>query len=371
MLVDKLSSSLNISALLDTIQSESVISKSEQSHIKNCILSGKILLYRSLLNLKNLDAENMMKLFKIILDLLTNQAYRSAELPLIVLVNDFLERIFNSYYDEFQDSNQKKAVKNFEKMLSLIHKGQTINKTNFNNVKDLSEISIYFILHKLLSRVEPTIKKSGNSGSAQLNQQLKKMLESFVSKNFLNNLLDKSSFMNIFSLILKSKRENDFHVSLTFLIESLKSTNDFQITISFWNLLIDNKSQILFKSISQKNYQFLIFKFARFILESFTVSNFESIAELFDVTFFETVLTFSADKKFKYINQLIEILQDRLVIVKDSENSKKVVTLMSNYCLSLLNLFGISASFSLSPNSNKNFFMVSLFSFINNLVLIQ
>jgi hypothetical protein len=348
LLIEKLSSNLNFLNFIDTIEKESVVNKSEKNHIKNCVLTGKVLMYRSILNLKSLDTDSMLKIIKILLDLLSNNAYRILEESILLLLKNTIENIFTAYYTEFHSSNEKKAVKSFEKIISLIEKMFLVHKLNLASIKGLTEISIFLVLNSFLMRSE-----GKKTESTVL--QYKKIIEGVISKNILQNLTENAAFMNFMTLIIKTKRETDFHIAFSLLLENLKNANNFAHVISYWNSIIDNDNQQQFKTLSLKNYQFLIFKYSKFILENFFNSNMSSIFELFDNSFFETLFTFTSDKKFKYINSIIETIMEKV----NSENSDdSQAKLKSNYCFTLLNIFGSNPSFSLSPNTNKNFFIV-------------
>ena len=68
MLLDKLND-LNYSALIDVIEKESIFGKSEKIHYKNCVLTGKILLYKSILSVKSIGIEDILRIFKVLIDL--------------------------------------------------------------------------------------------------------------------------------------------------------------------------------------------------------------------------------------------------------------------------------------------------------------
>jgi hypothetical protein len=355
LLIEKLSNNINFSNFIDTIEKESVVSKSEKNHIKNCTLTGKVLMYRSILNLKNLDIDSMLKVIKILLDLLSNVAYKILEESILLLVKTVFENIFNGYYEEFANnaSNEKKAVKSFEKIVSVIERMFLVHKLNLANIKGLTEISIFLILNCFISKT--TDKKSS---SDVLTSQYKKLIEGVVSKNILQNLTETTTFVNFFTLIIKTKRDTDFHIAFSLLLQNLKSANNFTNVINYWNSIIDNDNQQQFKTLSLKNYQFLIFKYSKFILENFFVTNMASIFQLFDNTFFETLFTFTSDKKFKYINSFIEMIMEKFNGIPEGTLTKEDEKLRSDYCSNLLNIFGSNPSFSLSPNTNKSFFVV-------------
>ena len=169
------------------------------------------------------------------------------------------------------------------------------------------------------------------------------------------------------SLIIKTKHDTEFHLAFNLLLQNLLNSNNFANVISYWNNLIDNDNQQQFKSISLKNYQFLIFRYSKFILQNFFSQNMKSIFQLFDKTFFETLFMFTSDKKFKYINAIIETIMDKFNNT-ETGSSEKEMKLKSDYCYGLLDIFGMNPSFSLSPNTNKSFFIVNYY--FNNLFLV-
>jgi len=365
LLIEKLSPYLNFLNLIDTIEKESVVSKSEKNHVKNCTLTGKILIYRSLLNLKNLDVESILKIIKIILDLLSNAAYKILEESILMLLKNVFDNIFNGYYLDFNEETTsgssgttggKKGVKAFEKIINTIERMFLVHKVNLASIKGLTEISMFLIINSYLDGPGSKTKKGMENSNTT---QYKRLIESVTSKNILQSLTEKSAFINLMSLIIKTKKDTDFHIAFNLLLQNLKNSKNFNIVISYWNSIIDNDNQELFKTISLKNYQFLIFKYSKFILENFFESNMASIFELFDNTFFQTLFTFTSDKKFKYINSIIESLMNNFnTNSDDGQNNEKDQKIKSDYCFSLLSIFGSNPSFSLSPNTNKSFFIV-------------
>src|SRR5690606_10301524 len=102
------------------------------------------------------------------------------------------------------------------------------------------------------------------------------------------------------------------------------------------------------KNISLKNFQFLIYEISKFILENYFELVY--IKEIFDNTFFEGMIKFPNKNKFKYINNLIDIIQNKLKDHMDKE-------MVSEYSYNLLNVFSNDSTSGISPQSYKNFFL--------------
>ena len=344
-MLGKFSNLLNFNELVHIIEKETIVSKSDKNHIKNCQITGKILMLKPILELAIVPADVMLQIFRILCDMLSQPMYQVAEEAILNLINDFFKKSAElGYYSEFE--NGKKYGRFLEKLFTLFGK---VFKTRirFENLKKLGEISLFFILSKYQIMSHGNEHASSN-GNIKLTEILSQSIKSFFNLNedFLSNL------GNYFkSILAKNVRDNEFHMSFELLLDHLRKVTDNKKVYSIWNLLIDENLQQEMKVISLKNYQLLVFNFSKFILQNFFVFNY--VKEIFDASFFENLLKFSSTKKFKYINGLIEILTTQLT--KGKENGQ--VEAVSSYSFNLLGVFGADPLKNLSPQSYKNFFI--------------
>ena len=102
LLIDKFSKDINFSALLDSIQKESYVPNSEKKHIKICANSGKIIMYKVIINQKNLSEDNILFMLKQIFMIEKN--LKSLQISIIVLLKEFLDKILNRFYDIKKDN---------------------------------------------------------------------------------------------------------------------------------------------------------------------------------------------------------------------------------------------------------------------------
>ena len=303
MLLDR-SSDVNYTGLIDVIEKESVFSKSEKIHYKNCMLTGKILLYRSILSVKSIGIDDILRIFKILTDLLTEN-HKIVEDSLLNTIDQFFTNVYFNFYTEMQEtSNQKHLSKFIDKFLNLLIK---VRRSNYENITNLYEYSILLIFDKF------AFKKNSLKKTSFL-YQFSSCFENFVGKTLENSFYNKNNLENFFILLIKSKKENDFSISFKMLLDNLKEKKHFENGYNIWNYLIDSETNEKFKEISVKNYQLLLFKYSIFLIK-----------DLF---------------KLKYISQ---IFYDNQV---------------SNYCLNLLNIFGSDRNINLSPNTFKSIYIV-------------
>ena len=73
LFLDKFINEINISELLEGIQKESYVPKNEKNNIRLAALSGKLFVYKILLNLHNLSEENLIFMMKQILNIAKGQ----------------------------------------------------------------------------------------------------------------------------------------------------------------------------------------------------------------------------------------------------------------------------------------------------------
>ena len=105
LFLDKFINEINISELLEGIQKESYVPKNEKNNIRLAALSGKLFVYKILLNLHNLSEENLIFMMKQILNIAKGQ--KLLEEACIVLIEELFNKIFNEYYDIKKNKNNK------------------------------------------------------------------------------------------------------------------------------------------------------------------------------------------------------------------------------------------------------------------------
>jgi hypothetical protein len=341
-MLEKFSNLLNFNELINVIEKETTVSRSEKNHIKNCTITGKVLMFKSIFEISSLTSDVILHLLRILCEILTQPMYQVVEEPILHIINEFFKKSSElNFYSEFE--NGKKFGRFLEKLFNLFMK--ILNaKSRFENLKKLSEISIFFILSKYQIASTNDSYKDGNKLSEILSQSIKSHFN--LSEEFFSHL------GNYFRTILsKNVKDNEFHFSFDLLLELLKRITDNKKIYGIWNLLIDEDLQRELKVISLKNYQLLVYNFSKFILQNSFVLNY--VKEIFDASFFENLLKFSSAKKFKYINGLIETLTTQLTKAKENGEAETV----SEYSLNLLQIFGSDPTKNLSPQSYRNFFI--------------
>ena len=342
-MIEKFSNLLNFHELINVIEKETTVSKSEKNHIKNCAITGKVLMLKSVLEITSLTADVILHVFRNFCEMLTQPVYQVVEEPILQVINEFFSKSAElNLYSEFE--NGKKYGRFLEKLFNLIMKILN-SKSRFVNLKKLSEISLFFILYKYqLSSKYDASSKDLNKLSEILSQSIKSHFN--LNEEFLSHL---GNYLK--TILSKNVKGYGFHISFDLLLELLKRITDNKKTYGIWNLLIDEELQKELKVISLKNYQLLVYNFSNFILQNFFVLNY--VKEIFDASFFENLLKFSSAKKFKYINGLIETLTTKLSKAKENGEAESV----SEYSFNLLQIFGSDPLKNLSPQSYKNFFI--------------
>ncbi len=320
LLLQKFSYSLNFSDLIQVIERESVVSKGEKGHVKNCILTGRILLLKSLLDIKNLSSENILTIFKQFVDLFS---LKNLDEPLIQVTKIFLNRLLTGFYSDLTD--KKRIFKFYDKFFNLFSK-ILVNKTNFGSIKNLHEFSLIFLFLSF-SETSP--------------------VKDYFHTNVNENLLSDNSLLNFFKILLSQNvNENQSNTSLELFFNFLKVVNDQKLIFNIWNVLIETSIQDQLKQVSVKNYQFLIYSFSKFLLDNFFIFNY--ISQIFDSSFFEALLKFNSHKKFKYVNSLVELIMTK---IKTLENKDETI---KSYSIDMLKIFNTEGG--LSTQSYKVFF---------------
>ena len=337
LLLDNFSNDINYNELIESIKKETNIPKNESKHIKLCGSIGKILMFKIILNQKNLKEDNILKIFKqMVIEI---KLQKALEESILMLFKTGLNNIFIDYY------NFKKE-KIFEELFKILD-NLCENKNNLNKINNIIEFSLYFILLKYSDKI--------------------KILSNNLIKELFNIEEDeiKSPLMNYFNLLLKepikiinkkkNNNEGELHISFNFLLELLKHLNDIKYVYKIWNILIDPDCIKKFKETSSKNFELLVFNYSIFILNNYF--NIEYVSQIFDDSFFISLLQFSINRKNKYAN----IISD-LILKKISELDNNNNKIVNEYLLKLLNIFSHDK---FSPNVLKNFF-VFCFSHLSN-----
>ena len=330
LLISKFGTELNMKEILDCIEKESFVPKNEKNHIKTCALSGKLVMYRIILNQKNLTGDNLLYILKNVLNMISS---KSMEESIIVLLKELFGKIFEKYYTDIKNEN-----KLFDGIFKLLDH-YTTNKNNLNKAQTNFEFTIYFILIPYMDKFKGFLPKNIKT------EMFDSSLEEF-----------ESPLKHYFDILLKLpiKEGCNFNVSFSYLCSLLEQMNDKKYTYKIWNILIDPKCINSFKNISLKNFELLIYNYSSFILEKFFLIDY--IVQIFDDSFFLSLLKFSSNKKFKYATSLTEI------IMKQITNNKFDSKVINDYCQKILNIYGVEAEDKYSPNSLKTFF---LFLFLN------
>ena len=340
LLLDNFSNDINYNELIESIKKETNIPKNESKHIKLCGSIGKILMFKIILNQKNLKEENIINIFKQMISLIKLQ--KTLEESILMLFKTGLNNIFIDYY------NFKKE-KIFEELFKILD-NLCENKNNLNKINNIIEFSLYFILLKYSEKI--------------------KILSNNLIKELFNIEEDeiKSPLMNYFNLLLKepikiinkkkNNNEGELHISFNFLLELLKHLNDIKYVYKIWNILIDPDCIKKFKETSSKNFELLVFNYSIFILNNYF--NIEYVSQIFDDSFFISLLQFSINRKNKYANIISDLILKKISELDNNNNNNNKI--VNEYLLKLLNIFSHDK---FSPNVLKNFF-VFCFSHLSN-----
>lgn len=325
LLIAKFGKDLNMKEILDCIQKESFVPKNEKNHIKTCAFSGRLLMYRIILNEKSLSSDNILFILKQVLNITVN---KSLEESVIVLFKELFSKIFENYYTDIKNEN-----KLYDGIFKLLD-NYTVNKNSLNKANSNFEFAIYFLLIPYMDK-------------------FKGFLPSNIKKEMFDSSLEEteSPLKKYFDIIMKLpiKEGKDFNVTFCYLCELLEKINDKKYAYKIWNILIDQKCIESFKAISLKNFELLIYNYSSFILTKFFEIDY--IVQIFDDSFFISLLKFSSNKKFKYVQSLNEIITKAITSQK---YDNKVV---NTYCEKLLNIFGVESEEKYSPNALKTFFI--------------
>jgi hypothetical protein len=329
LLLDKFNNILNLKELLAVIAKEvSIVKSDKKSHIRKCMFTGQLLLMKTLLGLKQLPLDVLQDILKVLSDLLRQNV---VEEGVLFTIDSFLSLLNEGYYTEF---SVKKVTDKFLKFVDAL----IVNK---NSPKNVIEYSLIFILTKCSLQDTP----------------LAQAIKNYLPNSTVENLLEEQTLFSYLKTILTNKpRENEFHISFGLFLELLKQIGNFKKISNIWNCLIDPEMQKEMKTTSLKNYQFMVYLVSKFILDNYFELNY--VRQIFDHTYFESLLKFTSKNKFKYISTLLEIIQQKM---KENDNKN----LVSEYSYDLLNVFGNDPNTGISPQSYKGLFLY-LFSNLQN-----
>ena len=332
--LDKFSKEINISELLEGIQKETYVPKSEKNNIRLAALSGKIFVYKILLGLHNLSEDNIIFMIKQILNIAKSQKY--LEEASIVLIHEIFDKIFNDYFDIKKNKNNKLLEGIFKSIDNICE-----HKSNLNEVDNNLEFCLYFILMKYFDNIKGFISP--------------KIIEDFFdNKNEEFNQPLFKYFCVLLNLPIKyqninEKDANIFNFSLKFLYQLLIKLNNNKYAYKIWNILIDVKCVEEFNKISSKNFESLIYTYSLFLIQNFFDIKFS--LQIFDESFFLSLTQFQSNKKIKYAMNITDIISEKINNIEDNDK------IIEEYCKKCLNIFGNELEGKYLPKSLKKFYM--------------
>jgi len=355
LFLDKFLKEINISELLEGIQKESYVPKNEKNNIRLAALSGKLFVYKILLDLHNLSEDNIIFMVKQIVIIAKSQKF--LEEASVVLIQEIFNKIFNDFFDIKKNKNNKLLEGIFKSLETICE-----HKNNFNEIENNLEFCIYFLLMNFLDNIKGYISP--------------KIIEDFFdSKNDESNQPLFKYFCILLNLPIKyqninTKEANIFNFSLKFLYELLIKLNNTKYAYKIWNILIDAKCVEKFNSISSKNLESLIYSYSLFLIHNFFDINFT--LQIFDESFFLSLTQFKTNMKIKYVINITNIISEKINNIEANDT-------INEYCKKCLNIFGNESEGKYSPKTLKNFYLFLLRkisdeeknNYINNLLNIE
>ena len=358
LFIDKFSKEINFSELLESIQKEAYVPKSEKNNVKICALSGKIFIYKILLGINSLSEDNIIYIIKQILSIAKQN--KNLEEACILLIKEIFDKIFNEFYD-IKKNKINKLLEGIFKTLDTIceHKNDYF-KTDTN-----LEFCIYFLLMNYIDNIKGFISQK-------------------IEENFFDNNNPESiqPLFKYFSLLLNlpikyqninSKDANIFNYSFKILYDLLIKINNNKYAYKIWNILIDPICVDEFNKISNKNFESLIYSYSLFLINNFF--NIKYISQIFDESFFLSLMHFKTNKRVKYAIHITQIISEKILSLNEKEenDNKKII---EEYCIKCLNIFGTEPEGKYSPKTLKNFYLFLLeklsdeqkMKYINNLL---
>ena len=337
LFLDKFISEINLSELLEGIQKETYVPKHEKNNIRLAALSGKLFVYKILLNLHNLSEDNIIFMIKQIINISKGQ--KLLEEACIVLLEEIFNKIFNEYFDIKKNKINKLLEGIFKSFDTILE-----HKNNLTLIDNNLEFCTYFILMNYIDNIKGFLPS--------------KLIEDFFDNN---NEESNQPLFKYFCLLLNlpikyqninTKDANVFNYSLKFLYQILIKLNNNKYAYKIWNILIDEKCVEKFNQISPKNFENLIYTYSLFLLINFFDTKFS--LQIFDETFFLSLTNFQSNKKVKYVINITDIISEKIKDIKDND---KVI---EDYCEKCLNIFGNELEGKYNPKTLKNFYMFLL-----------
>ena len=358
LFLDKFSKEINFSQLLESIQKESYVPKSEKNNVKISALSGKIFIYKILLGINSLTEDNIIYIIKQILPIAKQN--KNLEEACTLLIKEIFDKIFNEFYD-IKKNKINKLLEGIFKSLDVICE----HKNDYFQIDNNLEFCIYFLLMNYIDNIKGFISP--------------KIQEDFFDNN---NEESKQPLFNYFSILLtlpinyqniNSKYGNIFNHSFKILFDLLIKINKNKYAYKIWNILIDPVCVEEFLKISSKNFELLVYSYSLFLIKNFF--NIKNISQIFDESFFLSLIQFNTNKRIKYAINITQIISEKISELNENENDNKKI--MQDYCLKCLNIFGIETDGKYSPKTLKNFYLFLLekiseeqrVKYINNLLI--
>ena len=341
LFLDKFSKEINFSELLESIQKESYVPKSEKNNVKLCALSGKIFIYKIFLGINSLSEDNIIYIIKQILPIAKQQ--KSLEEACIVLIKEIFDKIFNDFYDIKKNKNNKLLEGIFKSLDSVCE-----NKNDYFKIENNFEFCIYLLLMNYIENIKGYIPA--------------KILEDFFDNNFNES---QQPLFKYFCILLNlpikyqninTKDANIFNFSFKLLYDLLIKLNNNKYAYKIWNILIDPTCVEEFKKISLKNFESLIYSYSLFLIQNFF--NISYISQIFDESFFLSLNQFKTNKRVKYAINITQIISEKILSLnEDKDNNKKII---EDYCMKCLNIFGPDEENKFSSKTLKNFYLFLL-----------
>lgn len=377
LVLEKFRNTLNFGELINAIEKETNLGKSETNYVRNCATSGKLIMLQSALDIPSIPSEFVLKITKTLCEILT--ANKLMEESVLYIFKIFFDKLTNDYYHEFNFNSVKNsaaAQKNFSKILQsifeILKKFISLNKSQIDQTQKMWEFSMYFLIAKIYLKAKNS--KTNNANSKE--KILCSIVESQFGTGFISSIMDDSTILGFFKLIVKNSlfqenenlknaknnkdnkyNERSLNISLDFFFEILKLNKDKEKVYKIWNLIIDENTNQILNEISPKNFQQLIYSVAKFILKNYF--HLDYVKQIFDHTFLLGFIKFRIKQKFKYLSDLIEIITANIKKLQEAKvYGEELHRKVSEYALDLLKTFGNNPQAFISIQTFKAFHAV-------------